>query len=232
MVDLTPRQLTFLNKLLELYRENRGPVHYTQVARRVGVNKFSAYDMLKVLERKGFVSSDYIFGKHSGPGRSRVVFYPTARAMVLSSPRLKERSEEWRQFSDQLLQRLREAREADYGELFGEFLAKLSDNETPLVYCAKAITTFLLSLYALKDRVKGVNPFEALREITSTGEVGLGALAGLSLGSSLAERADHPVVGKLYTHIKRFQKAFQSLSEEGKKLLSDFLQEAINAVAS
>ena len=51
---LTARQRAFLDKLLELYRERKSPVHYSDVAERLGVNRFSAYDMLKVLEKKGF----------------------------------------------------------------------------------------------------------------------------------------------------------------------------------
>ena len=41
-MKLTPRQQTFLDKLFDLYREFNGPVHYSVVAERLGVNKFSA----------------------------------------------------------------------------------------------------------------------------------------------------------------------------------------------
>ena len=75
---LTARQKAFLEKLLELYHEHKGPVHYSAVAERLGVNRFSAYDMLKVLEKKGFASSSYALRSaapaaatgHTGPGRS------------------------------------------------------------------------------------------------------------------------------------------------------------------
>ena len=71
MLKLTPRQQTFLDKLFELYRE-KGPVHYSTVADKLGVNKFSAYDMLKVLEEKGVAASDYVLSDdQAGPGRSR-----------------------------------------------------------------------------------------------------------------------------------------------------------------
>ncbi len=62
MLKLTPRQQAFLDKLFELYRELKGPVHYSIVADKLGVNKFSAYDMLKVLEEKGVAASDYVLG--------------------------------------------------------------------------------------------------------------------------------------------------------------------------
>ena len=81
MLKLTPRQQTFLDKLFDLYRECKGPVHYSMVAETLGVNKFSAYDMLKVLEEKGVAASDYVLNnEQTGPGRSQVVFYPTNTA--------------------------------------------------------------------------------------------------------------------------------------------------------
>ena len=76
-MKLTPRQRTFLEKLRDLYRERRGPVHYSAVAERLGVSKFSAYDMLRVLEKKGVAGSEYLLStERSGPGRSQVVFFP------------------------------------------------------------------------------------------------------------------------------------------------------------
>ena len=81
MLKLTPRQQAFLDKLFELYREFKQPVHYSIVADKLGVNKFSAYDMLKVLEEKGVAASDYVLSDdQAGPGRSQVVFYPTHKA--------------------------------------------------------------------------------------------------------------------------------------------------------
>ena len=84
---LTARQRTFLRELQRLYREHRKPVHYTAIAERVGVNRFSAYDMLKVLEKKGVASSTYALAAgHSGPGRSMVVFAPTELGTALTAP--------------------------------------------------------------------------------------------------------------------------------------------------
>ncbi len=81
LLKLTSRQQAFLDKLFELYRDLKGPVHYSVVADKLGVNKFSAYDMLKVLEEKGVAASSYVLsGNQTGPGRSQVVFYPTNKA--------------------------------------------------------------------------------------------------------------------------------------------------------
>jgi energy-coupling factor transport system substrate-specific component len=89
---LTPRQRAFLDKLFELCREHQGPVHYSAVAEHLGVNRFSAYDMLKVLEKKGLAASSYALAAgHSGPGRSMVVFEPTPQAATRGKPALAKR---------------------------------------------------------------------------------------------------------------------------------------------
>ena len=92
---LTPRQRAFLDNLLELYREGRAPVHYSELAKRLGVNRFSAYDMLKVLEKKGLASASYTLrsaaAAQPGPGRSIVVFSPTPLAVLMTAPESDDR---------------------------------------------------------------------------------------------------------------------------------------------
>ncbi len=80
-MKLTRRQEAFMRKLLDVYREAQEPVHYSVLAGRLGVSPFTAYDMLRLLEEKGLVSSDYSRGtRKSGPGRSEVFFLPTPLA--------------------------------------------------------------------------------------------------------------------------------------------------------
>jgi len=68
-----------LDKLLDLYRERKSPIHYSQLAEALQVNRFSAYDMLKALERKGLAMPQYVL-RREGPGRSAVLFAPTPQA--------------------------------------------------------------------------------------------------------------------------------------------------------
>src|SRR5512147_3090950 len=76
-MTLTRRQEDFVQKMIELKQEFNGPVHYSVLAERLGVSPFTAYDMLCLLEEKGFVTSAYqLPGDKSGPGRAERVFYP------------------------------------------------------------------------------------------------------------------------------------------------------------
>ena len=230
MIKLTPRQRAFLDKLSDLYREHQGPVHYSLVAEKLGVNKFSAYDMLKLLEKKGMARSDYVLAaEHAGPGRSMIVFSPTQQAASLLSQLTGDINinEEWRQVKERILQRLRETKSANYRELLNELLARIPEHKSPLIYCTEMITALLLNLSRAKEKASGMNPFRTLSSLGSTGEAGLRALAGLSLGSTLTEKADTSLRDKLLSYTQRYHAHLLNLSEEAKISLSDFLQEAL-----
>ena len=77
---LTGRQREFLRCLLALHEEEHRPLHYSAVAERLGVKPVTAYDMLRVFEARGLVSSRYVVPEGAGKGRSNIVFVPTRRA--------------------------------------------------------------------------------------------------------------------------------------------------------
>ncbi len=229
-MKLTPRQQTFLTKLLDLYRERQEPVHYSLVAERMGVNRFSAYDMLKLLERKGLAASDYVLSaENSGPGRSMIVFYPTDKAIRFLIHRTGEMwvSDEWQQIQERILHRLREARETNCKEMLNEVLTRIPECKIPLVYCAEMIAALLLNLNSVREKACELNLFKAPSVLDARGEVGLGTLAGLSLGTAFAHRADLSLMQKLFSCTEKYQAYLHNLSEESKTILSDFFQEAL-----
>jgi hypothetical protein len=238
MGKLTPRQRTFLRELVKLCREEGHAVHYSLLAERLGVNRFSAYDMLKLLEDKGLARSDYILDGHSpGPGRSQVVFFPTPQASAMFYLADDDRStlDDWAALKDRMLTRIGDTGETAYRELLQEILSRLPERRYPLTYCTEMIAALLLNLNRVKSKVIGVNPFDALERLTAKGELGLGALAGLSLGSALAgatDRNDRSLVEALYAGVQRYQDSLASLNEESKRRLSEFIREAIGVFAS
>ena len=229
-MKLTPRQQTFLDNLFDLYGELKGPVHYSVVAEKLGVNKFSAYDMLKVLEEKGVAASDYVLNdEQTGPGRSQVVFYPTHKAAeFLTQLRDEMRySADWQRVKERILQRLHDAKHSNPGDALKEALSTLPDTKTPLNYCAEMISVLLLNI----ERLRSQNLTSALETLTPKGQLGLAALAGLSLGSTLTSTTDDKSFReKLMLHTQRFQNQLADMSDESINKLSAFLNDAMTTL--
>ncbi len=82
-MKLTRRQDEFVKMMIELKQEFDGPVHYSLLAERLGVSPFTAYDMLCLLEEKGYVTSEYqLPTDKSGPGRAERLFFPGGKALA------------------------------------------------------------------------------------------------------------------------------------------------------
>jgi energy-coupling factor transport system substrate-specific component len=145
---LTLRQKAFLKKFLEVYREKQEPVHYSVVAQKLGLNNSTAYDMLRLLEQKGMVSSRYDTPKATaGPGRSSILFSPTLKATGLSQPTGESRGhEKWEEFKARLLANLNQGTAGEYQGVLDELQAQIAELRTSLEQYAESVTALLLNL--------------------------------------------------------------------------------------
>ncbi len=230
---LTQRQRDFLRKLLDLYHSAQHPIHYSVVAAALGVNRFSAYDMLKLLEQKGYVRSEYVLGPaHNGPGRSSIAFLPTAkaRAAVRLLGGRATQSAEWQAVRERLLSQLRERNLSD-DALLTELLAHIPDIKSPVEYCAETAAALILNLHAIKQKAADLNPLKALPSLAPSGHLRLGTLAGLSIGSSLAHGLDRAMLDRLLPLTRRFQSYISTLSDEHLRNLSELVDEALETVS-
>jgi hypothetical protein len=239
---LTARQRAFLDKLLELYRERKGPVHYSDVAERLGVNRFSAYDMLRVLEKKGFAASSYTLrsavpaasGAHPGPGRSMVVFAPTASATEILADWGEDarQAEDWPRVREQVLRKLSQARETSPREALTDLLARLPEAHAPLTFCTEMIGVLLLNMQRVRARAGGINPFRVLDSFRTHDAGELESLVGLSVGVSLSDdnEANQTLTRRLLNHAQHYHTNLSRLSEESRTALVDFLEEALEAL--
>jgi len=232
--DLTHRQGAFLEKLKELYRRSRRPVHYAQIAKELGVSRFSAYDMLQILEQKGFAGRQYARSeKRVGPGRSMVLFYPKEEASSIAMVPSKNINlgEEWQQLRQAILERLRTREQVIGPQALSDTLPSLP-GKSPLEYCAEMIEALLLNLQAGMERAMQARILQTLQALAKSGDVGLGALAGLSLGKALRGQDDASLMENLLSRVQAFQEYLSGLSEESRSALVDFMQDAVLALDS
>ncbi len=148
-MDLTRRQEAFIRNLVDLYREQAEPIHYPLLAERLGVSPFTAYDMLRLLEERGYARSEYHLdeGKRQ-PGRSIIVFAPTAKAHQLMAELGADLpAADWEKVKEVLLERLRSGRFEDT-ELAAEVLARVPQDDSPVLrYCTEVATVLMLRLW-------------------------------------------------------------------------------------
>jgi len=76
---ITRRQLQFLEAVVREYRDTHLPVSYRDIAFRLRVSRWTAYDILQELYKKGFLSPKY--RPVGGPGRSEILYEPTQEAI-------------------------------------------------------------------------------------------------------------------------------------------------------
>ncbi len=235
VLRLTRRQQEFLSRFLDLYREIQEPVHYAEVAERLGVGKVTAYEMLRLLEERGLVRSEFHLPRERrGPGRAVVRFFPTEQAhrVLRRLAGVSPEQEDWERIKAQILTRLRQGQVEGYEALLEELLARLPERRSPLRYMAELVTALLLALRGLLEGPYGQQLRQRLQRIGLPGELGLSALTGLSLALGLAERVNRRVSTALLGEVNRYQRTLQDLSEENRCRVAELAREVLTILWS
>lgn len=227
---ITRRRMDFLKKIQQLYEATNLPVHYAQVGKLLGVSKWSAYEMLKTLEKEGFLTSQYeVNHGERFPGRAMVLFAPTSLAdEVLSEVASEEKAlgMEWRQVKDRLLSMCETLKgEINSRKLVEELLGELPDLERPLIFSAYMIALLIAQLQSLGE--KGIGLLKNVVMGAAKTETGLAMFAGAAMGSMLKTAAQFPLVSQLVGQMARFQDKLAELNQTEQAVLMDFLAEAL-----
>ena len=228
-MELTKRQEEFVRSLLDLYGELQEPFHYSELADRLGVSRFTAYDMLRVLEEKGIVNSHYrLDEERGGPGRSAVVYEPTPRARrILADVFDATRGQDWAAVKDRLLQEVLRGELGDV-EMAQEMLARTPPDEPQtLRYCIEVMTVIALRLRRHRSRrllLQHLDRFLARKGQSCRS--GLSLLGGFALGVLADEDdADKAWEEELLEHVWQYEALVVDMDPATCRRLAERLRE-------
>ncbi|HIE50630.1 MAG TPA: hypothetical protein EYP85_02630 [Armatimonadetes bacterium] len=229
-MNLTARQREFLSHLVALYGETGLPVHYTAVAKRMGVSKWSAYDMMIRLVRKGLAKREYLPEREGRrPGRFPVTFRPTPEGemALVTEEDASNNGAEWEEVKERILSKLRAARGVASQRLRAELLASLPTRQSALAYCGELLTALMLSVDNLKQRLRELPALRRLFHGREESESRLLTLAGLSLGLSLRQgesREQEPVWGE---YLARYESYVRRMGQVRRRVLFHFVRQVM-----
>jgi len=229
-MNLTRRQETFMRQLLELYTEFQEPIHYSALADRIGVSRITAYDMLRVLEEKGYVASVYqLASGRTGPGRTTVLYHPTEKAKQAIIQLASEANvSDWETLSDDIILRMRTNAEMDeeLASVTRIILERLPPEGPPEVrYCTELISIMVLRLRhsPLRDKFCRYIPY-ILGDPDLTSPEGLMLLAGSAFAMVVSEDESLEWNRELLAHVKRYYHLVARMSEEYRLQLAENLR--------
>ncbi len=226
-MELTFRQKVFLSKFLDDYHKGQGPVHYSAVAKRLGINNSSAYDMLRLLEKKRMVTSEYGIPKaNSGPGRSNIYFAPTAEAEEIISQLAGDINEQddWENVKARILTNLSNGKADNYQEVLDELLARMPEPRSPLVRCAEIMTALLVNLRGAKQELTKPSSLDNILKAPAN-KLRMSLLAGLVLGLSHANQRVRSLLGIYEGYAEKYEALLKELSRDNLLKLHQFTRD-------
>ncbi len=226
-MKLTRRQQMVLRNFLDLYREKDEALHYTELAEHLGVSTVTAYDMLRLLEDRGLLISEFVPSEKGAGGRARVVFRPTPTGVSLleSWAGSDWEQEEWEIVKDRIVQALEAGKGSDYQDLLDDLLIRVESQNSPLLYTAEMVTAVILQAYQLKEHAVDSVLFTKLAD-----SLNLNAFGGLAVGFSYVERANRRTTGKLLAQVGRYQEMIAQLNEKSRHHLADFVSQIVEII--
>lgn len=226
---ITRRRLEFLNRIKKLYQETLAPVHYATVAENLRVSKWTAYDLLRELEKEGFLEREYVVG--SGEklrGRSMIMFVPTEKAYKVTEGEIGGADTpcgEWHEVKERLLNIFRSWSPRDGKGALPELIPELQGREHRLIAGAYTLTVLLIYLKSLGE--KGLAYIRAALEKVARPEWGLALVTGTVLGMAAKDPPHVPFLGQVTRYIQHLQEEMENFTQREKKLLADFIREAL-----
>lgn len=228
---LTRRQAEFVDNLVSLNQLLDGPIHYSVLAEHIGVSPFTAYDMLRVLEEKGLVRSEYHLPEdRQGPGRAERVFFATVKGREQRRHWLEQTAVEPAAALPTIISSAQLCgHDALAGEVAEEVLSRVAARSgvsrygvelVPLIAWRLRKHAGRLQLRAIMQTLLPLDQPATRADLTLFGGVVLGFL-------SSEQDADPQWLSELGTHIQRYQAHVLALDETAAQQLGRDIRAAL-----
>jgi len=243
-MKITTRQREFLKTLIDLYRQKGSSVHYSEVALKMGVSKWTAYDMLQLLHKEGLLEVEYIIPesdsyKWSKLGRSTITFYPTKKGYTvsnLSQRNLPTKVAEFNKLKKEIIQKFDELKgKLNIRDLFKEAL----QSKSPLIFCACLLLILILLIKKITEGVTEIKLISQVIPHTTTNtyaELALIVFAGMCLGvlakyvSKVPTTYGNNDLDEYTNYIQTYNQYVSQMDKEEQKSLLDFLKETLDEI--
>ncbi|MBC7320946.1 hypothetical protein H5T89_09900 [bacterium] len=224
-MGITERRIEFIRALDELYRKYNKPVHYSQVAEKLGVSKWTAYDLLTALKDEGYVECVYTLNERGG--RSTLAFKVTPKGEELIS--IEKRKENLSKVIEELKKRLSTLSRLSVNDILQTGLKDVSTVKSPIL---KALNiTAILFIISQKLAINWDNISSTYKTLSASidpqsGLLGLTALIiGVIIAKAGLNKYNSIIDSKIDSLLNRYKELLNELSNSDKEVLFNITKE-------
>ncbi|TCS82529.1 Lrp/AsnC family transcriptional regulator [Tepidibacillus fermentans] len=222
---LSGRRKQFLQKIIDLYKKTNVPVHYETLAKVIGVSKWTAYDMMMELEKNGYLIRGYSVNPGE-KGRSQVVFQPSTKATNLFDFKHSDNisQEEWNKIKKNIYEFLNNKHHYSFRTTIEKMLEEISKVQVQISFSAYIIGLFLVYLKNIGGEIESL--IKRMVHNAPTNEMGVTMFVGTVVGT-IIQTMNHEIGIETTDLVVKFLKTINDLSEDERRMLSHFLNEAL-----
>ncbi|MEA2086561.1 MAG: hypothetical protein U9O91_00470 [Candidatus Caldatribacteriota bacterium] len=241
---ITKRQKEFLQSLIDLYQDKGSPVHYSEVAQKMGVSKWTAYDMLKLLQKEGLLEVEYLIPeldnyKWGKLGRSTITFSPTKKGHTISNlpqRKLPTKAAKFDKLKKNIIQKFEEIKgKFNLKDLFKEAL----ETKSPLIFCACVLLILILLIKKITEGIAEIKLLSQVVPLDATNtyiELALIVFVGMCFGvlTKYINKIPKYVTGpnnnldEYAGYIQTYNEYVSQMDKKEQKSLLDFLKETLD----
>lgn len=212
--------------MLDIYLEVQEPIHYTTVAEQLNLSKYTAYDMLRLLEEKGYVESVYET-RSEGPGRASISFQPTQKAKETFKKLTGDEIISLEESKEKIISKIAAGKFED-AKLAEDILLQMDAGLDDVRYCTDLISDLVTRLRVLgRHRLMDYYASVILALIAKKNTGGLSLLPGFMLGLASGESNAVELTDNILERIRNYEILLDRMDKEARDSLGNMLSKVI-----